>query len=235
MQYCLPKSFLETSGQEASAFLPSVWMGIQFRFKVQANTSAVAWRWDCCAPCEASGGDWIHPCAQGRQQLCIHYSEPLILWNLLALSEPGGTAENFSGGGRGIKETTVKEGRLVLSWFSELNCLAGTVLSARAHWKEEVLCKVEIWGTEPHPWQQQAVRLAAIFHFWLSALSPTRSLPSLLQHTLSHLNLPFASSSVSSRVSLHLSPVVFPYHLLLSSSSCGPYMPIQNHGTFSWG
>lgn len=33
MQYCLPKSFLGTSGQEAASFLPSVWMGIQFRFR----------------------------------------------------------------------------------------------------------------------------------------------------------------------------------------------------------
>lgn len=30
----------------------------------------------------------------GRQQFCTHYSEPQLLWNYLAPSEPGGTAEN---------------------------------------------------------------------------------------------------------------------------------------------
>lgn len=165
MQYCLPKSFFETSGREASTFLLLVWMGIQYRFKVQAITSADAWRWDCCVPCEVSGGDWMYPCAQKDNSSESTTLNPSSCDTILpCLSLVGQLRADFSGGGRGIRETSVKEERLVLSWFSELNCLAEMVLSARVHW-EGVLCKVEIWEAEPHPWQQQAARLASIFRF----------------------------------------------------------------------
>lgn len=91
----------------------------------------------------------------------------------------------------------------LLSWTASLR-----VPSARAGGKdEEVLPELEVWETEPLLWQQQAVTLAHFFfHFWLSASSPTRPLPSLLYPILSHLDLPFASCPVPSHVPLPSHP-----------------------------
>lgn len=168
--------------------------------------SAATWRWDCCALCEASGGDWMHSCAQeDNSSACTALNHSSCEITMPSLSLVVQLRTDFSGGGRGIRETTVKKERLILSWFSELNCLTETVLNARACWKEEVLPKVEIWEAEPHPWQQQAVRLAAVFHFWLCFVTYQVTSFPVVAHTLSHLNLLFASSFVSSHVSL-LSP-----------------------------
>lgn len=75
----------------------------------------------------------MHSCAQeDNSSACTVLNHSSCEITMPSLSLVVQLRTDFSGGGRGIRETTVKIERLILSWFSELNCLTETVLNARA-------------------------------------------------------------------------------------------------------
>lgn len=135
---------------------------------------------------------------------------------------------DLAGGGKGEKESKEKkkpekEERLFLLWFSELNCLPETALSARAGGQEEDVLPKRRSGRQNLSFGSSKLLdwhiSSSIFD---SSSPPTRSLPSLLYHIASHLKLPFAPCPVSSHVPLPSPPsqFVWPIH--------------DKPGTFSW-
>lgn len=75
----------------------------------------------------------MHSCAQeDNSSACTVLNHISCEITMPSLSLVVQLRTDFSGGGRGIRETTVKIERLIFSWFSELNCLTETVLNARA-------------------------------------------------------------------------------------------------------
>lgn len=204
MQYCLPKSFFETPGQEGSTFLPSVWMGIQYRFKVQTNMSAVAWRWDCLAPCEASREDWMHPCAQEDSSpvsTTLNHSSCEIILPRLSLVVQLRT--DFSGGG-GEERESKKQLWEKKGWF--YHDLVSWTASLRQCWVPEQVEKkcYTKWTSGRHSptlgsskllgWQISFIFDTLLCHL-PGCFSPSCS-------TLTQFSLPFTSSPVSSHVSL---------------------------------